>query len=1051
MVGTKKIGRGLRLRTPRHDVKSEREHTQPEYAGLADLISILQRSNIPILPVSPQQGLDILGRGMSGSVHQAAADALTMLAFKSGIPSRCAQDDNINHDWYSLITELTILNHPPIRNSLHCAKLLGITFIPDEENSGTRQTWPNLVTLKATLGNLEEFLTSHQDDLLTDSVRSTCVADITHALNTLHSCGVACGDVKPQNMLVRTKPSQLIACELIDFGSSVINGQQLMPVVSEPWEAPELSKRSGVSWMGFEDMVQTDLYSYGLVCVHLLVPLNQLRDAGITLIREQDQKIDDWERHIAEVRRKKILDDEALKFGNFLHRTLSEMDLPDSVHRMVSIIVENTILPEPGHRRLPHVDLEAFVTCSSECSQTHQNKKLELLQAPSLRLNTSTADHSQHQIVQLGDIIGELDDADFTIKANLADAFIRRAESSPCGQCRREFSFLAAVCQAIGISSSSINQLGHENLERSGKTEQDLIAAVHAIGDAYRYTGRIRKDVLDLLGMDILLNNSSVWQYKLSVRSETARAFLNSEITARETILGNNHLSLARLHLLLAELDMADDLFTSAAKTYERCVTILGGTFGNLHPSTITARVSLGYATGKSGQHERGVAMITKELKFFNDQFGRDHPDTLVAQTMLADMLVSSSDRAGAEAIVREVFNTRTKMLGSDHPLTVRTGLTLLNLITRQGRYFEELKLQKDLEQSLDYAVYGDYAFDAALSLALMYQQQGDLEYAEKVCRDALKRSKPTDTLRVLGIWDCLSGILHQMERVDAAEDIINTIFDSCKGTYLEPALLKTLADIQESRDQSSDILPLRERAYELLVDLNQPVEKQLLMKSLIMRRRLESEKLTTELEEEARGLIDRQKEFYSEKHPENLRTMLDLALALAVNKEFDRAQEITQDCMESLDGYHMKSQAPLLGKGAAVFYECHKFEMSEALERRALKIRESFLPAGHRIIRRTQTNLATSLIHRGIYVEAEKLLKQVLSAQTLAPTNDKKLLLVYARNKATLGTVYYHMKRFTEAANHVFEAIHDSRVYSLEGSEISEWKDELNAILAEA
>lgn len=160
-------------------------------ASLVDFLGAVQALSVPILPVSREIGREILGRGLSGGIHQATADVGTVLAFKQGIPSRRECDDGEEQDWHSLVTEVTVLQHPPIRDSHHIIDILGITFSADtrDVDSGGR-AWPLLVTRKATRGHLAAALIDSENPISAEE-RLQVLAEVAEAVFLLHSCGTS--------------------------------------------------------------------------------------------------------------------------------------------------------------------------------------------------------------------------------------------------------------------------------------------------------------------------------------------------------------------------------------------------------------------------------------------------------------------------------------------------------------------------------------------------------------------------------------------------------------------------------------------------------------------------------------------------------------------------------------------------------------------------------------------------------------------------------------------------------------------------------------------
>jgi hypothetical protein len=160
-----------------------------ESASLMDFINAVQQNNSSFLPVSSHKGLGILGRGLSGGIKQSTADALTGLAFKEGAPSKRERDTEHDQDWYSLVTEITVLQHKPIRENPHFIDLLGVCFYVESKAGIDKRAWPLLVTTKVNRGDLSNLLLNEQQGLLTDNVRMQLFAEIAEAIHVLHACG----------------------------------------------------------------------------------------------------------------------------------------------------------------------------------------------------------------------------------------------------------------------------------------------------------------------------------------------------------------------------------------------------------------------------------------------------------------------------------------------------------------------------------------------------------------------------------------------------------------------------------------------------------------------------------------------------------------------------------------------------------------------------------------------------------------------------------------------------------------------------------------------
>ena len=160
-----------------------------ESASLVDFLQALQHNNVALLHVSPHKALGILGRGLSGLIQQSIAELATSLTFKEGIPSRNFHDTEQDQDWYSLVTEATILQHGPIKANPHVVDLLGVSFSVSPGGASFPRAWPFLVTSKVNQVDLSTILRDEKNHPLSREVRTMLFAELSEALFVLHACG----------------------------------------------------------------------------------------------------------------------------------------------------------------------------------------------------------------------------------------------------------------------------------------------------------------------------------------------------------------------------------------------------------------------------------------------------------------------------------------------------------------------------------------------------------------------------------------------------------------------------------------------------------------------------------------------------------------------------------------------------------------------------------------------------------------------------------------------------------------------------------------------
>jgi hypothetical protein len=154
-------------------------------------------------------------------------------------------------------------------------------------------------------------------------------------------------------VLVEEKNDQ-INCLLIDFGSCLIRGQDRLPTLSPPWNAPELSRFTHN--IRFDDLVQADLFSLALVCLHILLPLDALQDAGLCLFRQQ-QSDDEWLEFIYKLDQSKQSHTGTDSLASRIVNVISQAAIPNEHKLLLEAVVRNTILPSKGDRTMPWDDI----------------------------------------------------------------------------------------------------------------------------------------------------------------------------------------------------------------------------------------------------------------------------------------------------------------------------------------------------------------------------------------------------------------------------------------------------------------------------------------------------------------------------------------------------------------------------------------------------------------------------------------------------------------------------------------------------------------------
>ena len=171
----------------------------------------------------------------------------------------------------SLINELLIRTHPPIRGHPNIVKFKGIAW--DFEDDVATKPRPLLLEELAPQRSLEGFWEKYKFVRMTFQAKIELCLDIAEGLAILHACHIIHGDVKPDNILIfpRIGRQDSFMAKLTDFGHSTSAHEERtkLPAFTQKWCAPEVLDDD--HQLDFEGMIATDAYSFGLVVLSVII------------------------------------------------------------------------------------------------------------------------------------------------------------------------------------------------------------------------------------------------------------------------------------------------------------------------------------------------------------------------------------------------------------------------------------------------------------------------------------------------------------------------------------------------------------------------------------------------------------------------------------------------------------------------------------------------------------------------------------------------------------------------------------------------------------
>jgi hypothetical protein len=135
----------------------------------------------------------------------------------------------------------------------------------------------------------------------------------------------------------------------------VIRGQSRVPTSNIPWNAPELETESAE--VEVDELLDMDLYSLGLLCVHIILPLSLLEKAGLCFVRQRHIMDDAWEKVVQELEKAKAQTAEDETLGFHLTTIISEADIEVNLKQLLVLIVRDTISAPKKMRKMPWADI----------------------------------------------------------------------------------------------------------------------------------------------------------------------------------------------------------------------------------------------------------------------------------------------------------------------------------------------------------------------------------------------------------------------------------------------------------------------------------------------------------------------------------------------------------------------------------------------------------------------------------------------------------------------------------------------------------------------
>jgi hypothetical protein len=169
------------------DTELQSNHGKQGADSECDLLTFLavsQSMQVDILPITWQVTRDIVGKGGTSRINEAAINVQTSFAFKC-VSNKQKRETPKARIFQTLIIEVTVLSHHLLREHPHIVELQGICWdVPADD-----EVWPVLVFEKTHFGDLYNFLRLPVGRAFSIAERLKLCVDVATAIIDMHALG----------------------------------------------------------------------------------------------------------------------------------------------------------------------------------------------------------------------------------------------------------------------------------------------------------------------------------------------------------------------------------------------------------------------------------------------------------------------------------------------------------------------------------------------------------------------------------------------------------------------------------------------------------------------------------------------------------------------------------------------------------------------------------------------------------------------------------------------------------------------------------------------
>ncbi|CAJ2502506.1 Uu.00g099000.m01.CDS01 [Anthostomella pinea] len=593
-----------------------------DHCDVISLLAVAQHHGVDLLSVTYQPARGDLGEGGEAVIRQSFVVKEVDLAFKTlkvfygEVPDESSAQ-TVSRAFETMMTEITILSQPQVRESANVANLAGISW-----NVATKSVWPVFAYKRGV--PLREHLVgnAHETSLSVERKLDLCVVH---------------GDIKPQNIIMISGPQGHSIPRISDFSLSVIGQDwELRRLPRTPgWSAPEYHGRD----FKICNARLMDVYSLGLVC-HYILAWDQAF-SHLSTTEEEDEAM----QHLQTLARSNPAAPLQMAIGH-----LNKINLGEDTRSMVEQLFRSTLAPDPQDRAQSGTQVLSLLG------------PVDLGDPADKGQLASPIDIPNRCCFHVGRSIVQLSAADFRVREFIYQA-LKRSAASLRSECRRNNALQAAICSSVAFGTERSSEEVRRSLEIGQLDEKRLASELTSLKDVFRPD--------QPSSLPYLLQADLLHEYQRRGDMKAACRHLESEVEGLSSTFGEHHPVLAfQRASLAAVLDeagksrRAQELQTSVFETNRRML-------GESHPETVASLAQLALLLDHAGQTAQAIETGKQALQLYRQSHLSDNRHSIAAEANLAMAYFHADRFEDAERLQAQVVTKYETILGPEHPSTL--------------------------------------------------------------------------------------------------------------------------------------------------------------------------------------------------------------------------------------------------------------------------------------------------------------------------------------------------------------------------------------------